>query len=339
MGTDMPNNANPMNYGQPNYMDPNDPNAYDQYGNPLWAQNPYGMPQDAYADPSGFMPNMQGAPSPQDIYANQANMVGGQDQYGMPYGQMPDGQGFAPQDQFAQNPYGDPNQFQQADFMQQDMYGQQNPYGQPVQGFDQFGNPIMADGMMPGQQFPPADMGMTGQQQPVVIEDQMAAMGMPAGAQNPANTGGFAPQQPQQAAPAPAPAAAPSAPAADAKPIDPSKATSKKATLCLIFGVLSIIFGLLGPIGLILGIIGFKMSKTYFANGGNAASAESGRIFCIVGIVFSTLVILFLTGFICYLIGGVSGQETATNFISFFNRSPIGGIAPIPLDTGGYAYA
>lgn len=317
----MPDSANPMNYGQPAYPDPNDPAYYDPYAQQAaWNQGQYPQgqpmpsPEGMYDMNAGYMQNMQ---SPQDIYASQANAVpSGYDAYGNPvYGQG----------------YGDP--MAQPMGMDQGGYGYQGGMGDPMQGYGQpmepdMGQPMQQDPMRGTGSFPAVDPNA----QPMMDAQGMPApgmsgnIGMPIGAQPMAGQPMGA--QPEQAvAPQPAPQPAPQ----EEVHFDPSQATKGKATMCLVFGLLSILFGLIPPIGVIFGLLGYKKAGKYFRAGGTAASADSGRVFSIVGLVFSGLMFLFLIGFISYMVGAMTGNATATNLITFFNQSPLGSIITIPL--------
>lgn len=305
----MPDNANSMNFGQPGYPDPNDPAYYDPYmqQQAAWGQGQYPQgqpmqtPDGMYDMGASYMQNMQ---SPQDIYANQGAAPIGYDPYGNPiYGQ---GMGQGYQDPMAQQMGMDPNAY----------------------GYQQGAMP--QDPMMSGA-FPAQDPAASG---PI----DMGAMGGAAAMQAPGMTGGMgAPVQAQmpQAAPAPQPEPAPqaaSAAPAEEPLYDPLQTTKGKATICLVFGLLSILFGLIPPIGAVFGILGYKKSKKYFRYGGTAASADSGRVFSVVGLVFSGLMFVFLIGFISYMVGAMTGNVTATSLITFFNQSPLGSIITIPVN-------
>ncbi len=324
----MPDNQNPymdpsMNpggyvpnmpgYGQQGYVDPSSP--YAQQGvqpdmSGQWGQG-YGMGQQGYGQDMYGVPmdgyGMGNMDSPQDIYEAQAQGGMGAQQYGgypdpnALYGAQPYQQGGQP---YQYSPYYEqaPQGVQPGGYdpsMQTAQYDISEPYApQP--------DPMQAAPAMPQQQDYQAwqQQNAPAPQQPSGVDAQMPQ------APSPYDYGyGYV----------------------GGEPIDPSLATSSQATKCLVFGLLSIIFGLLPPIGILFGVLTIRMARRYHANGGDENKGEAGRVFGIVGFIFSTLMLLFVVGFIFFMVGALSGTQAATDLITYFNYSPLGSLVQIPL--------
>ena len=108
-------------------------------------------------------------------------------------------------------------------------------------------------------------------------------------------------------------------------------ATSGQATVVFICGLLSIVFALVPPIGIILGWVSMRVSKKYIQGGGTASRADSGRIFGIVGFVFSLVMLFVMIIFIAYMMGALTGVQNARALVIYFNNSPLGSLITIPL--------
>lgn len=105
------------------------------------------------------------------------------------------------------------------------------------------------------------------------------------------------------------------------------------ATASLILGLLSIIFGLIPPIGIVLGIVARSTSKKYTKRGGRADRALAGKIFGLIGLIFSIGMLIAIGVCAALMFGQVAGPQVARDMIIFYNHSPLGQLGMFALPT------
>lgn len=105
------------------------------------------------------------------------------------------------------------------------------------------------------------------------------------------------------------------------------------ATASLILGLLSIIFGLIPPIGIVLGIVARSVSKKYTKRGGRADRALAGKIFGLIGLIFSIAMLVAIGVCAALMFGQIAGPQVARDMLIFYNNSPLGQLGTFALPT------
>ncbi len=102
---------------------------------------------------------------------------------------------------------------------------------------------------------------------------------------------------------------------------DPNFATSRRVTGAIILGVLSILFSALPPLGLLFSLIGLHLANTYIDSGGGRVVGNLARIFNIVGLILTIVIIMAAVWYIGYLAGQNGFLLFGEDPVSIINNS------------------
>lgn len=309
--------------------------------------------QDIYANQAamnGGMPPAPGAPDFGGMGADGFYDPYQVDEFGNPIGggAFPGQQFGAPgfDDPFSMDPYGNPMGApavpgvpgaQPNIFEQPTHPGQSGPIGQPGQpivpnqGIPAVPTPTEAPAQMPN--MPNVAGASNAAQAPNAAAAQAAAAQV---AENKPQDAAARPAQDKQGQPQGGPNRPPQGqrrpgPRRPSMPINPALARPGRAKMALVLAILSIVFSLIAPVGFVLSLFAMHIATSYKRNGGRASAGDAAKIFSVVGLIFSSLMLALIVWFIGYYLGYAEWSFMFTTPITYFNNSPIGQIFSLPV--------